>query len=49
MAPSRQSTPAACGAPVSVLVLLIGTFMAVLDFFIVNVAIPDMQHRPPRQ
>lgn len=30
-------------APASVLVLLIGTFMAVLDFFIVNVAIPDMQ------
>ncbi|MGH7646621.1 MAG: MFS transporter [Gemmatimonadaceae bacterium] len=25
------------------LVLLVGTFMAVLDFFIVNVAIPDMQ------
>jgi len=30
-------------APASVLVLLAGTFMAVLDFFIVNVAIPDMQ------
>ena len=30
-------------APASVLVLLIGTFMAVLDFFIVNVALPDMQ------
>jgi EmrB/QacA subfamily drug resistance transporter len=30
-------------APASVLVLLVGTFMAVLDFFIVNVAIPDMQ------
>jgi EmrB/QacA subfamily drug resistance transporter len=44
MIPSRQSIAVACGAPVSVLVLLIGTFMAVLDFFIVNVAIPDMQH-----
>ncbi|HEX5508856.1 MAG TPA: MFS transporter [Pseudolabrys sp.] len=30
-------------APASVLVLLAGTFMAVLDFFIVNVAIPGMQ------
>ncbi|HEX3603500.1 MAG TPA: MFS transporter [Steroidobacteraceae bacterium] len=30
-------------APVSVLVLLVGTFMAVLDFFIVNIAIPGMQ------
>lgn len=30
-------------APASVLVLLVGTFMAVLDFFIVNVAIPDIQ------
>jgi MFS family permease len=27
-----------------VTVLLTGTFMAVLDFFIVNVAIPDLQH-----
>jgi EmrB/QacA subfamily drug resistance transporter len=31
-------------APAAVLVLLVGTFMAVLDFFVVNVAIPDMQH-----
>ncbi|MGH6680570.1 MAG: MFS transporter [Bradyrhizobium sp.] len=31
-------------APISILVLLAGTFMAVLDFFIVNVAIPGMQH-----
>jgi MFS family permease len=30
-------------APASVLVLLVGTFMAVLEFFIVNVAIPGMQ------
>jgi len=27
-----------------VVVLLTGTFMAVLDFFIVNVAIPDLRH-----
>ena len=27
-----------------VAVLLTGTFMAVLDFFIVNVAIPHLQH-----
>lgn len=43
MAASLHSAAGSRHAPASVLVLLIGTFMAVLDFFIVNVAIPGMQ------
>jgi EmrB/QacA subfamily drug resistance transporter len=39
-----DSSREASRAPISILVLLAGTFMAVLDFFIVNVAIPGMQH-----
>ena len=47
-----SSTPAAAAAaaaadrpsPIALLVMLSGTFMVVLDFFIVNVAIPSIQH-----
>lgn len=40
------SAPAAADrpSPIALLVMLSGTFMAVLDFFIVNVAIPSIQH-----
>jgi EmrB/QacA subfamily drug resistance transporter len=38
------SRPAAAGRWAALPVLLAGTFMVVLDFFIVNVALPSMQH-----
>ncbi len=40
------ATPAAADrpSPIALLVMLSGTFMAVLDFFIVNVAIPSIEH-----
>src|SRR5438105_123019 len=39
-APAAANRP----SPIALLVMLSGTFMAVLDFFIVNVAIPSIQH-----
>ena len=46
-APSAPAAPASVADRPSLLALLVmlsGTFMAVLDFFIVNVAIPSIQH-----
>ncbi|MBR7830823.1 MFS transporter [Actinospica sp. MGRD01-02] len=39
-----QRTDARHNSPFTLIVLLTGVFMALLDFFIVNVALPDTQH-----
>lgn len=42
--PAPASVAAETPSLIALLVMLSGTFMAVLDFFIVNVAIPSIQH-----
>ena len=42
--PAPASVAAVTPSLIALLVMLSGTFMAVLDFFIVNVAIPSIQH-----
>jgi EmrB/QacA subfamily drug resistance transporter len=41
---AAERTPARHNSPFALLVLLTGVFMALLDFFIVNVALPDTEH-----
>jgi EmrB/QacA subfamily drug resistance transporter len=41
---AAQTRPARHNSPFTLIVLLTGVFMALLDFFIVNVALPSAQH-----